>query len=222
MATPTVYVICDQNCKFEGMTKEQIYTAIVQAVNEGTIGDIDTGFISTIKTITGSTLKFFVGTQAEYDVLTDEQKLNLFAVISNDETLSGIDEAIKALQEKSTSLETQVDALRTFSLVKSIAIDEYGRGTLPKDDAILLKNSLCLVLYQNNANAFTGTLFIDDKVDLTQYPMGSYCYMGVVGAWSISYYAHQASNNITINSIATQNTPAGVTGTLSFYKIGGI
>lgn len=96
--TPMVYVICDQNCKWEGMTKEQILTAIIQAVNEGTIGDIDTGFVTTIKTINGIPLKFFVGEQHEYEALTDEEKNNLYAIITNDTTKYGIEEAIKQLR----------------------------------------------------------------------------------------------------------------------------
>lgn len=98
METPIVYVICDKNCKFEGMTKEQIYTAILQAVNEGTIGNIDAGFVTTIKTINGLPLKFFVGEQAAYDELTAEDKENLFAIITNDTTKEGIIQAITDLR----------------------------------------------------------------------------------------------------------------------------
>lgn len=94
-----VYVLCGENCKYEGMTKEQILTAITQAVNEGTIGDIDTGFITTIKTITGTPLKFFVGDQATYDALPDEQKINLYAIITNDTTKEGILKALEELYE---------------------------------------------------------------------------------------------------------------------------
>lgn len=97
MATPKVYVICDQNCKFESMTKEQILAAILQAVNEGTIGDIDAGFITTIKTINGQSLKFFIGEQSAYDALSDKEKENLFPIITNDDTISGINEAIEEL-----------------------------------------------------------------------------------------------------------------------------
>lgn len=102
--TPKVYVICDANCKFEGMTKEQIYAAILQAVNEGTIGDIDSGFVQTIKTINGIGLKFFLGTQAEYEALTDEEKENLFAIITNDTTKEGIIKAITDLQTELSEL----------------------------------------------------------------------------------------------------------------------
>lgn len=94
--TPKVFVICDNNCKYEGMTKEQILAAIVQAVNEGTIGEIDTGFITTIKTVNGTPLKFFVGTQAEYEALADKQ--DLFAIITNDTTKEGLLGAFSTLQ----------------------------------------------------------------------------------------------------------------------------
>ena len=93
MATPTVYVLCDQNCKFESMTKEQIFTAIMQAVNDGTIGDIDTGFITTIKTINGLAARFFVGTQADYNALHPSEKRNLFKIITDDTTIDGINQA---------------------------------------------------------------------------------------------------------------------------------
>lgn len=126
--TPTVYVICDANCKFEGMTKEQIYAAILQAVNEGTISNIDSGFVQTIKTINGKSLKFFVGTQAEYEELTDDDKENLFAIITNDTIREGIIQAI-------TDLQTELDELKNGSFVvtnadsankiKSIIIRNY-------------------------------------------------------------------------------------------------
>ena len=99
MAAPKVYVICDSNCKYEGMTKEQILTAITQAVSTGKIGDCDTGFITTVKTITGKPLKFFVGEQSEYDALSASQKQNLFAIITNDITYNGILSAVNALKE---------------------------------------------------------------------------------------------------------------------------
>lgn len=98
MTDRTYYCFCDSGCKFETLTKEQILTAITQAVNNGTIGNIDTGFITTVKTINGTPLKFFVGTQYEYDVLTAEEKQNLFAVITNDTAKDALFAAIEDLQ----------------------------------------------------------------------------------------------------------------------------
>lgn len=98
METPKVYVLCDANCKWESLTKEQILTAITQAVSEGTISDIDTGFVQTIKTINGHALKFFVGEQSEYEALTDADKKDLFAIITNDTTKDGLINVISTLE----------------------------------------------------------------------------------------------------------------------------
>ena len=112
METPIVYVICDNNCKFESMTKEQILAAIMQAVNEGTIGNVDGGFITTVKTVNGLPLRFFVGEQAAYDALSEEEKKNLFALITNDTTKDGITEAIKTLQDDVGGLEKAIKTLQ--------------------------------------------------------------------------------------------------------------
>jgi hypothetical protein len=100
MATPKVYVICDQNCKFEGMTKEQIHAAIMQAVTTGRIADVDAGFVTKVKTINGKYIKFFIGEQAAYDALSDAEKRDdLFAIITNDQNKAGLFEIIKTLEE---------------------------------------------------------------------------------------------------------------------------
>lgn len=102
--TPKVFVICDKNCKFEGMTKEQILTAIMQAASSGIITDVDAGFITTIKTINGLPLRFFVGEQSEYLALTAEQKKGLFAIITNDTAKAGFEEAIREISTELTEL----------------------------------------------------------------------------------------------------------------------
>lgn len=93
------------------MTKEQILAAIVQAVNEGTIGNIDTGFITTVKTINGTPLSFFVGSQAEYNELSDEQRENLFAIITNDTTKEALFAAIAEASQKAADCENAFAAL---------------------------------------------------------------------------------------------------------------
>lgn len=109
MATPKVYVICDQNCKFESMTKEQILSAIIQAVEGGTIGDVDAGFITSVKTINGQTLRFFYGDQSAYNALSAEDKENLCAVITNDAQLNGILEELQRIAEKADGAVARVD-----------------------------------------------------------------------------------------------------------------
>ena len=57
-----------------------------------------------VTTLSGDILKFFVGTQAEYDALIDDQKENLFAIITDDTTkedlFAKIDELTTASEEQ--------------------------------------------------------------------------------------------------------------------------
>ena len=167
MSTPKVYVLCGQNCKYESMTKEQILAAIVQAVNEGTIGNVDTGFITTIKTITGTPLSFFVGTQAEYDALTDDQKLNLFAIITNDTTKEGL---LASLEEISTKLSTIEKNNQSFGEWKEKVM--YGTTAVKKADSASVATKLangkciCQVYFETSTTiASGGTWYI--KVSAT-------------------------------------------------------
>jgi len=149
MATPTVYVICDQNCKFEGMTKEQILTAITQAVQSGEISDVDTGFVQTIKTINGRALKFFVGEQAEFEALSAEEKRDLFALITNDTTKAGIYEILNSLTEWARQITDGSAVVPKAYSASSLSVDpinliqllggaEYKKGTfyIDKDDTL--------------------------------------------------------------------------------------
>ncbi len=91
------YVMCDNKCLFEGMSKEQILTAIEQAVSTGEIQDIDTGFVTRIKEQNkGTALTFWVGTTAQYNAI--EQKAeNCFYIVTDDNRIDDIDEAIADL-----------------------------------------------------------------------------------------------------------------------------
>lgn len=96
MSERNYYVICDDNCRFEGMTKEQILTAITQAVEQGEIHDVDTGFVTTIKEQNAQKpLKFWVGTQAQYNAISAPEENTLYLITDpqiDDELQEQIDE----------------------------------------------------------------------------------------------------------------------------------
>jgi hypothetical protein len=104
------YCYCENNCKYETLDKEEILTAIAQAVATGKIGDCDTGFITTLKTINGLPLRFFIGEQSEYAALSADDKKNLFALITNDTTKEGL---LKSISEMQTDLKELTDGLRS-------------------------------------------------------------------------------------------------------------
>lgn len=109
MSDKKYYVMCGSNCRYESMTKEQIMTAIEQAISTGEIGDVDTGFVTKIKEQNnGAGLSFWVGTQAEYNAL-DPKLNNCFYIITDDTTADDINAAIEALQARLATIENKVN-----------------------------------------------------------------------------------------------------------------
>lgn len=65
------YVLCDDDCRYEGMTKEEILTAIEQALEQGYVSDPDGAIFSKIKEVkAGSSVQMWVGTEAEYNAIS--------------------------------------------------------------------------------------------------------------------------------------------------------
>ena len=124
------YCYCENNCRYETLSKEEILAAIAQAVATGKIGECDTGFITTIKTINGQPLKFFVGDQNEYTDLSEEQKENLFAIITNDTTKEGI---TKALGELQTNYKELSEGLNNGNVVVAKAKNASSATSATKD-----------------------------------------------------------------------------------------
>lgn len=88
MSERNYYVICDDNCRFPSMTKEQILAAIAEATGE-TVEDVDQAFITKLKEQNkGENVKLWIGTSAQYDALTPEDDVLYW--ITDDTTFSDI------------------------------------------------------------------------------------------------------------------------------------
>lgn len=65
------YVLTDDDCKYEAMTKEQTITAIEQAVENGVVSDPDGAVISKIKEIRADGIaQIWLGTEAQFNALS--------------------------------------------------------------------------------------------------------------------------------------------------------
>lgn len=103
MADRKYYCLCDLGCKFETMTKEQILVAIEQAVNEGKITNIDTGFVTKLKELNkGGYVTVWRGTTAEYNALTEKDE-NCIYIKTDDTRLENIEKAILKLREETNA-----------------------------------------------------------------------------------------------------------------------
>ena len=86
MSERKYYCLCSSNCRYETMNKEQILAAITQAVENGSVQDVDTGFVTKIKeTNAGGYVSFWVGTTAQYNALANRDASCVY--ILTDETV---------------------------------------------------------------------------------------------------------------------------------------
>lgn len=92
-----------------------------------------------IKTINGGVLHIFVGTKAEYDVLTEDQKQDLFAIITDDSTKVDILSDIANIQNGNTIVQKAAHMDFTQNTVINVTISGgYARPILDKGGIYLI------------------------------------------------------------------------------------
>lgn len=129
MSKPKVYALCGDNCRHETLTKEDIITAIANAVQSGDIGDINAGFITTIKEQNaGEGLRFWVGTMAAYNALTEIADDMLY-IITDDTTNDDIDNAIEEIQD---ALDNITNGVSKVPKAKQADYAEYASSDTSK------------------------------------------------------------------------------------------
>lgn len=111
---------------FLTMTKEQILTAILNAVNEGTLGDIDAGFVTKIQEINDlRALRFWVGTMAEFHALEEKDSDTLY-LFTDDPTLNEIQQAITELEQRIETAQTYTFDTASFEVSEDNDVSMKG------------------------------------------------------------------------------------------------
>jgi len=106
MSERTYYVYCEDNCKFEGMTKQQVINAITEATG-ATPTSVDDAFITMIKEQNGNrNLKFWVGTQAQYNALTPAN--DVVYIITDGDALGDISARVTNTESDITGLKGRI------------------------------------------------------------------------------------------------------------------
>ena len=115
MPTPTVYVICDTNCKYEGMTKEQIIAAIAEATGNTPTG-IDDAFITKLKEQNANgTVKLWIGTTAQFNAVATKDENTLY-LLTDDDSADSWDEIAETLAEILNGTRSVVKATQAASI----------------------------------------------------------------------------------------------------------
>lgn len=186
-----------------------------------------------VRTITGSRLRFFVGTKAEYDALTDTE--NLFAIITDDTTK---DEIINAFGEVNSAIEELATQVRTngSSLVmlageieahKLHQFKSKASGTIASGSGVIntaLDKGVYLVVFDGTLTRSGVGYFGANTGSLNMYNvmLGDLVlvYGEVAGSQAeVVLVPSHLSWNTALKDGTNQSTESG---TLTFYKIGTI
>lgn len=135
MSTPTVYVLCDANCRHEGMTKEQILAVLQQAIDNKTLEGInaDAGFVTKLKEMNANKqVKLWLGTQAEYNALTTKEQDTLY-LFTDDPTLEALE---KAIEENKAEIKDIVEGKKSVGKAKEFEAKEWETCTSFDNEAL--------------------------------------------------------------------------------------
>lgn len=92
-------------------------------IHRDTNGDLS---VIGVKTINNTLLKFFVGTREQYDALSEVEKANLFALITDDTSKEDIENAIKNIEDNYAKKSDLTDGTIAVTKIKTTE-KPYGR-----------------------------------------------------------------------------------------------
>ena len=124
------YVIGNNKCLYEGMTKEEILAAITQAVETHEITDVDTGFVTKLKEYNRNVqVTYWIGTQNEYDALQSIEPNRLY-FISDDTFGADVAAAIANANASIESMSNTLSNIQTATVTSDWAYEHVDSGTL--------------------------------------------------------------------------------------------
>ena len=177
------YVVSDDKCFYEGMTKEQILTAITQAIETHQIANVDTGFVTTLKEANqNKPMSFWVGTTAEYNAI--EEKLDdCIYLLTDDTELEDLEALIR----------------RSMNVLKGEVILDASSDPVPYSEYMPVLN--IPLTGEHPIIDFTFVQVIDEENDIIMCAVKPYTSQGVLtggagitGMSNVSRYVNDPTN----------------------------
>ena len=182
----TFYVLNEGDNKFESMTKEQILTAIQQAVSTGEIKDVNTGFVTTIKEQNHNQgLKFWYGTMAEFAALVKKEP-NTFYIFSDDTTLQDIENQFKDQKTFNDYVNVELGKKANSSDVEQIKNKHIYQHNITITTTALENSSpkrtceFYLTIINNNSNSINSRSNLIDNLQFNNFDVYASAYGDVV------------------------------------------
>ena len=190
--------------KLQLVTESGAIVGVVDAVvvdNETIYRDTNTGrsYVMGVKTVNDKLLRFFVGTQADYDLLTDVQKQDLFAIITDDTALADILEALGEHETRIVNHETRITANRELlsPLVQWCDNVTDGKTNVPKADHATQSDKATQAdcLDASNSTILTGTATGTGGARVTLSPNSLYQVVIMTSFDNLSVTLHVGEKN---------------------------
>lgn len=223
------YLFCEDNCKFEGMTKEQILAAIAEATGN-TVNDVDGAFITMVKELNkGEPIMLWFGSTAEFNAIPEKIE-NCLYITDDDTTFEDIDRQLQLLELGFDSLAQRISVLEAEHKKNGVVLLDLGDNDLTGQtikniskytfvcvDVDALYKVPCFVsvaadgtftingFVSNNRTGGAGTeLYINLAVTITGNLTEN---NGIVTKWDFSKYA--INNNTSGETVIGGNSAAG-------------
>lgn len=124
------YVICNNNCKYEALDKEETLSAIQQAIESGGVQGVDPTepFITKIKDKnTGVAVGLWIGTEKQFNAITTKEDNTVYIYPTDFEV--NVNQMLEQLRAELTVAERHItDIIDGRQLVRSAT---YAKGILP-------------------------------------------------------------------------------------------
>lgn len=211
MSERKFYVICSDDCLFEGMTKEQILTAIQQAVTNGYVSDPDAAVIGKIKEINkGGAAQVWVGTEAEYNAINPGAISGIVRIgadgkmyfCTDDSTLEGWhDKTVTDAGNKAASVLANKLDKPVLLWENPAPADAFGETTLEIEG--LGKYNRFLIEWKKSSSFNYGTDTEHNIPELEAKRFRAFCSDGSGGSWGS--WERGFTINRAVDSIAFEN-----------------
>lgn len=164
------YLICDNNCKFEGLDKEETLSAIQQAIEQGGVQNVDPNepFITKIKDKnTGASVSVWVGTEAQFNAIEtkEENTLYIFNTDFEDNVNKLFQEIIDGVQKvgHATNAENATNAEKSNYAEKANYATSAGTATSATNASNATKVNNLEIKKDSNGVLKIGDVIIPQK-----------------------------------------------------------
>lgn len=196
----TYYVICEDGCRFEGMTKAQIIENILAEVEEHGTRKVTYNAPFSAKEINaGKEFSLWIGTQAEYNALSSTEENVLYIIAEDNAAKQSIIDDIDDINDDLEAMETDIESVMNGVAALKLAKDQQqaARQEIRDDiaDFTNRKNAMTERIAADVATASainsTFTSYKTDRETLTTLWSGSQAISTTAVTFSIDWTNYQ-------------------------------